>query len=565
MSHVSGRVPALLVVPIGVGVLAALLAATELAAQTGRAPGLRRTIEAGEGEARGRTPGQPKRPSAGDFSPVGQLPAFGTPPGSGAGKTGFISARPKRKAKSGSETSTTPSLAPPLRLSPSGPPVTTDREAETAQAKAKRKAPVRKAEPAAAKPATAPRAPAVVQREQAKQEIYALPNTAVPIRKRPAEEDPYEQLGIRAGAFLVRPAIETSVGYDTNPARVENGRGSAFVKVAPELYARSDWLRHEVVVDMRGSQIWYRDTPEENRPDFDGKVRGRIDVTDATRGELEARYRVATDNPGSPNIQAGLAELPIFTTIGGSAGIAQRFNRFELAVKGSAERTEYADSKLTDGTTVSNAGRNFEQYGGQARAGYELTPGIIPFVQVEADTRIYDLPIDAGGVKRDSDGISGKAGTTFEISRKLTGEVALGYLVRKYEDPRLQNLAGLLVDASLVWLPTGLTTVKLTAKTSANESTLTDVSGVFTHDYGLQVDHAFRRWLIATARVGYGLDDYVGSDREDDRYTASLGLAYKLSRTWQVKGEVRREWLKSNVPGADYTANIAMVGLRWQP
>jgi hypothetical protein len=566
MSHVSGRVPALLVVPVGVGVIVALLAATELAAQTARAPtGLRPTLEAAQDDSRTRGTRQPKRPSASDYSPIGQTPSYGTPPGSGAGKTGFVSGKTKRKTKTESQQTTTPSLAPPLQLVPAGPATTTEAAAEKAQASAKRKAPVKKAEPAAVKPVTAPRAPAVLQREQVKQEFQTRPNTLVAIPRRIGEEDPYEQLGIRAGAFLVKPAVETSAGYDTNPKRVEDGKGSAFLKVAPELYARSDWLRHEVVVDMRGSQIWYKDTPEENRPDFDGKVRGRIDVTTDTRGELEARYRIATDRPGSPNIQAGLAELPIFTTIGGSAGIAQRFNRFDLAVKGSAERTEYADSHFTDGSIASNADRNYHQYGVQTRLNYELTPGIIPFAQLNVDTRNYDLPVDAGGVNRDSDGVTGKVGTTFEISRKLIGEIAVGYIVRTYKDPSLEKLAGMLIDASLIWTATGLTTVRFNAATTANESTLAGVSGVFSHDYSLQVDHAFRRWLIGTAKLSYGLDDYVGSTREDQRYAASAGITYKMSRTWQVKGEVRREWLKSTDPGADYTANVAMVGLRWQP
>jgi hypothetical protein len=567
-SHVSGRVPALLVVPLGVGVLMAALAATELAAQTARAPGLRTTIEDQDDARLGRAK-QPKRPTVTDPSPAGPGTNYGSPPGSGAGQTGFVSGKPKRKSKTGTETTSPTTLGAPLSLSSTASSVTPDKDAAADKAKAKAKqkkgAGAAKKVETAAKPATAPRAPAVLQREQAKQDFNALPNTSVPLRKRPAEDDPYEQLGIRAGTFLVRPAIETSAGYDTNPRRVENGPGSAFVKVAPELYARSDWLRHEVVVDMRGSQIWYKETPDQNRPDFDGKVTGRIDVTRDTRGLLEARYRIATDNPGSPNLQAGLAELPIFTTIGGSAGVAHRFNRFEIAVKGSADRTEYADSKLTDGTTVSNKGRDFNQYGVQLRGSYELTPGIIPFAQVDVDTRNYDLPVDAGGVNRDSNGIQGKVGTTFEISRKLVGEIAVGYLLRTYQDPTLQNLAGLLVDGSLVWTATGLTTARLTARTSANESTQPGVSGVFTHDYGLQVDHAFRRWLIGTAKLGFGLDDYVGSDRVDQRYAASVGIIYKLSRSWQVKGEVRREWLKSNVEGADYTANIAMVGLRWQP
>jgi hypothetical protein len=199
------------------------------------------------------------------------------------------------------------------------------------------------------------------------------------------------------------------------------------------------------------------------------------------------------------------------------------------------------------------------------RASYELTPAVKPFVQVDADTRIYDLPIDAGGVPRDSDGIAGRAGTTFDLSSILTGEVSLGYLTRVYKDPTLPNLEGLLLDASLIWIPTGLTTVKFNARTTADESTLAGVSGVLSRNVSLQVDHAFRRWLIGTARLGYGLDDYVGSIREDDRYVAAAGITYKLTRAWQIKGELRQEWLKSNVPGNDYTASIAQVGLRWQP
>ena len=279
----------------------------------------------------------------------------------------------------------------------------------------------------------------------------------------------------------------------------------------------------------------------------------------------QGRYHLFTDNPGSPNLQAGLAKLPLANAFGGSVGIGQRFNRLDVVLKGSIDRTEYGKSQLTDGTTASNAGRNFNQYGSQLRTSYELSPAFKPFAQLDVDTRVYDLPIDAGGVPRDSDGIAGRVGTSFEFSPALVGEVALGYLLRVYKDPLLPDVSGLIVDGSLVWRPTGLTTARLTAATTTAESTLAGVSGVFTRTFGLQVDHAFRRWLIGTAKVGFAIDDYVGSNRLDHRYTASLGILYTLSRSWQVKGEVRQDWLKSNVSGADYTASIASVGLRWQP
>ena len=127
---------------------------------------------------------------------------------------------------------------------------------------------------------------------------------------------------------------------------------------------QSNWSRHELKADLRGSYTGYSpdETPTLSRPYFNGKVDGRIDVTRDTRIDLGTRVLVSTDNPGSPNLQAGLAKLPVFTTFGGSAGIGQNFNRFELAVKGDAERTVYQNSTLTDGTTASNEDRNYNQY-----------------------------------------------------------------------------------------------------------------------------------------------------------------------------------------------------------
>jgi hypothetical protein len=88
-------------------------------------------------------------------------------------------------------------------------------------------------------------------------------------------------------------------------------------------------------------------------------------------------------------------------------------------------------------------------------------------------------------------------------------------------------------------------------------------------------------------KLGFGLDSYKGgtvdqtqldllcgcvvttpgnttADRVDKRFSAGVGLTYKLDRTTQIKGEFRQDWLRSNVTGADYTASIFLLGLRFQ-
>jgi hypothetical protein len=383
-------------------------------------------------------------------------------------------------------------------------------------------------------------------------------------RRTAAEEDPYAQLGMRTGAFLVLPAVEVTGGYDTNPARTSAGRGSTLLTVSPELIARSDWQRHEVTATLRGSYTTYGQTPELDRPAFDGKMTGRLDVTRDTSLIGEGTFIVGTDNPGSPNVQAGLTRFPIYTTLGGTFGLTQRFNRVEVTAKGTVERTEYQQSEFTDGTTASNHDRDYKRYAGTLRTSYDLMPGLKPFVEVSADTREHDLQLDRAGVQRDSTGWIAKAGSTFEFSRKLTGEIALGWIERKYADPSLQELNGFLFDASLIYSMSALTKVKLTATTTAGETTVAGTAGILTRNAGIEVEHAFRRWLVGALKFNYGLDDYVGSLRKDDRYAISGTLTYKLNRMAAIKGEVRQEWLRSSTPGADYMASVFLLGLRLQ-
>jgi len=120
------------------------------------------------------------------------------------------------------------------------------------------------------------------------------------------------------------------------------------------------------------------------------------------------------------------------------------------------------------------------------------------------------------------------------------------------------------LDGSLLWLATGLTSVKFTATSQVSESTQQGVSGAFSRDVSVEVDHALRRWLIATGTLGYGHDDYVGEARLDDRYYAAAGLIYKLNPYMQLKGQVRHDWLTSTQSGNAYQSTSVLLTLRLQ-
>lgn len=389
---------------------------------------------------------------------------------------------------------------------------------------------------------------------------------ARPIRKRVDEEDPFGPVGFYAGSFLYKPAVELSGGYNSNPGQRLIAKGSTFQKVAPELSVKSDWSRHEVSADLKGSYIWYNDNGLDslNKPDLDLKGKARLDITKQTKAELEGRFGLHADNPGDPNLPTDIASPPLYITPGATAGISHTFNRLEVSLKGSIDRTAYGDAKTNDGTLVDFRDRNYNTYGARVRAAYETLPGIKPFVEYGMDQRRHDQENDPDGIARNSDGSTIKVGSQFEMSRYLVGEVSIGFLERRYADAAFPKIRAPLIDAVLTYYATPLTTLKLTATTTVDESILPGVAGSLRRDFGVQIDHAFRRWLVGTVTLGYGTDNYEGSDRTDDRYIVATSLIYKMTRELHFKAEARREWLKSTFEGQDYTTNIVTVGLRLQ-
>lgn len=383
-------------------------------------------------------------------------------------------------------------------------------------------------------------------------------------RRAASEEDPFAPVGFRAGTFVVTPYAEMRGGYDGNALRVPNGPGSRFTEVGGGFAARSDWSRHALDIELRGGYTRFYDVEGNDRPEAEGTIRSRIDVDSLTRIDTVVRGAITTEAAGSVDAVAGAKEPPLVYQSSIDLGVTRRFNRFEASIAGIVEREDHASAELTDGSTESLADQNVTGYGVRLRGAYELMPGVKPFAQIVADRRVYDVVPDSSGFDRDSRGITAMVGSDFRLSDLVTGTASVGYTWRNYADPELDDIDGFVADASLRWEATGLTAVELRARSAVAETTYANASGDFTHEIGLEVEHAFRRWLIGTASAAYRIDDYEGSGLTQRTFTVGAGLAYKINRYAVLTGEVSHLRLSSSVPGDDYTANVVTVGLRLQ-
>jgi hypothetical protein len=398
--------------------------------------------------------------------------------------------------------------------------------------------------------------------------VAVVPLLPHPLRPKP-DPTPFAPLGIDVGSLRLFPYVETDTGYDSNPNQLSaDVVGSPYVHGEVGGRVESEWSQHSLTADLRGGYYDYFRVPNANRPDAAGTVTGRIDVTRQTQINLQSTFQVQTQTPGSPILaipnSVFITNRPLIVTLGQSVGLTQQFNRFAISLQGAFNRYQFGDATQSNGTVLLLSEDDYNDYALTARGSYELTPALIPYVEVTGDARRYDNYFDVFGFARSSNGIAGKLGATLEFSRLLAGEIAAGYAERVYVDPRLPNLNAPTIDAKLIYTATPLTTVNLNAATYISETTLAYASGAVSRSVSLNVTHALRRDLTLSATGTYQYNIYDGQPITEQLYSGTFKADYNLTRSVIFTGSFTHQRFLSTAFGDNYTENIFLLGLRLQ-
>jgi hypothetical protein len=402
--------------------------------------------------------------------------------------------------------------------------------------------------------------------------LAATPTIKAKPKPKP-DPEPYDPVGIGVGSLRLVPFVEASGGYDSNPDRLSrsfNPSGSELARLDTGLKLRTDdWKRDGLEGDLRLGYVDYFDYAQANRPDGAGALVGHYDVTRDAKIDMGAHFTLDSQRPDAPAISSGLPNVtvtnrPIIFSSGGTLGASENFNRLEVSLRGSFDRTIYGNAHYSDGSTLVLTGTDFNDYGATGRVAYEVSPSLKPFIESTYDARVHDALYDPYGYERDSHGYAAHGGATVKFSELLSGEAGGGYAERDYQDSRLPKLRGPTVDASLVYTPSALTKATLKAATTLNETTVTGASGMLSRLYTAQLSHDLFRNLTLTALASYYTNDYQGAQIFEQGYTAGGKLEYKLSRSAVFKASYSHERLNSSAANASYTANVFLLGLRVQ-
>ena len=386
---------------------------------------------------------------------------------------------------------------------------------------------------------------------------------ATPPRRRPKpDEKPFDPVGVWVGNLKLTPYVEEDAGWASNPDQTAGAhRGSAFETTEVGAALQSDWSRSELRGQIKGAYTDYFDHPVANTPTGGGTLDGRYDVSRDLSIDAEGRFAVSEQTLSSLGLGSGSATTahPLVSTFGATLGGAQKFGDLTVALHATLDRTAY-ESVGTDDL----ASDDFNDWGLRGRVSYRLTEAISPFVETTADARRYDAAVDYSGYDRNSDGWTAVAGATLAFTRQLTGEASVGYGARAYVDPKLRNFGGPLVDASLVWSATPLTTVTAKAQTTLGDAVVAGASGALSRTFSLDVAHALTPAVTLGATASWTGADYVGVAQRDSTTSYGLRAEYRLSRALALKASASRQLYTSSVVNSNYVADVFQFGLKLQ-
>ena len=393
----------------------------------------------------------------------------------------------------------------------------------------------------------------------AQEEIVDNRNVGVRDRVRPG----YDAAGVRAGGFTVFPEASVTGTYDDNIFAANVGEVDDFITtLAAGVSVQSNWSRHALNLNAGLAQYLYADNSDEDRLDWNVGGNGRVDITRDTNISGGLSYAQLHEDRGAPNAPGLAAEPTEYALFQANAALAHRFNRVTTRVGVGYADYDYDDAPLIGGGVLDQDFRDREEFEQFLRLGYDVSPDTNLYIQGTLNQREYDQKPPVVALNRDSDGWAVVGGSEFRLSNLAQGEVYVGYQEQSYDDPTLSDISGLAFGAGVDWFVTPLTTIRIDAASTVEETVAAGASGFLDQSVGLGIDHELMRNVIIGARASYANQDYEGIARSDDVIRAGLGIDYLLNRNFSVGLGYDYTDRDSNVLGLDYTRNEIGLTLR---
>lgn len=374
---------------------------------------------------------------------------------------------------------------------------------------------------------------------------------------------------IKLNSFLIVPVVDVETDFVDNVFVSDTfDVNDVILSVTPRLFLRDSREDRNIFLSLSGG---YESYIEETRPD-----RALFEANGAARFGIGTRTRTFVGGSFQSNDTEGFAVIgeddragqPLNLTSGGvRAGLEQDFGPIILALESDYRAVNYSGGVFVGDVEFESGFRDFDTLSGTARFTYALSAGQGVYLQGKArktdfERRENDLEL-LGFTDADfsSEDLSFQIGYKKEITRLLELDVSAGYITQNYESSAFENINSFAFNASLLWDPTRLTTVRLRGGRTLDTSNDPLLTGLLRTTASVTVSHELRRNMVLDGNVRFSDFTSVDGDLGGQQFGTYASLRYYLNRNWSLR--FRGEYLDRDAISFSGKQTRATVGLRY--
>ena len=335
----------------------------------------------------------------------------------------------------------------------------------------------------------------------------------------------YENPGIHAGTFTIRPLVNESFGYESNVLGLARPRGSTVVQTNASIDAASESSRATVNTALSVADTRYLDLAHQSFTNWNARLGGTYDL-----GRDTASVLVTHDTLSQTQRDLDVPQLdaPLSYAID-TLHLAYRamFNRLSLTPSVDTSRYSF-DSGFSGNRIYDQSYRNRVVVTPGVLAAYEFATRRSAVVVVRNTTAFFSSGT-AVAPKRNFNDVSVLAGVDYDIDGVLRARALVGYESRSFTSNAYRTIQAPVAELSLIYNPTGLTTITGTVARRIQDSADETTAGVTALSASLRIDHELRRNILLTASGGISQNDYNGGGSQT-LLAGSVGATYLLNR-----------------------------------
>ena len=382
-----------------------------------------------------------------------------------------------------------------------------------------------------------------------------MPGVSVTSRLRPE----YSPLGIRLGNTLISPQASQSIGFDDNVLGTADKRDSPVLNTRGAVQAATTLPNSHLELELDINHYGYTNLSSQSYTNWSAGGGWSHEIGRDTVAIGVNHFHLNQLPVGIDSI--GIAKpLPFNTDVARLSYKATRGQwTFVPLVDFAATRFNDTDPNVIPGQLTTSRDRNVET--GSFAAFYEFAPQRSAMVVVRGSTAQYT----AGDLRPDYDDAEALAGLDYNVTGPIRFRALVGYEVRSYRNSTFKNYSSPVTEVTLIWTPTGLTTVSGSVNRQVADSNEVTNTGYTFTQARLAVDHEYLRNVLLQGRVLIAHANYLQTNDAQTIYGAGAGVTYLLSRNLRVSATYDilavREGSGTNTK---YNRNVFLVQVKFE-